>query len=155
MPRNDVVVDSNVICLYGTKAAKSHAPLFVWLNCCGSISISQYLLVEYGRQGAPLVAGLLDKLLREGRYAKIKKSTVDAFKTEDRNYNYTCNVQDIPVARTVFRSFRKILVSMDNNICHDVNNFGLVKGVVPMAFNVISGDFLVPKPGLKCPFDTH
>ena len=135
MPQNDLVVDANVMCLYGTRAAAGHRALFQWLKCCGGLCVSHHLLMEYARQGSPLVASLIDDLGKFGRLSKIKKSTINAFGVTDATYAYTCNPQDIPVARTCFRSFRKLLVSHDASLRSDVNGFPLVGGVQPTAFH--------------------
>jgi hypothetical protein len=152
MPRNDVVVDANIMCTLGTKAAGRHRNMFEWLRCCGSICVSQFVLNEYGRQGSQFVAGVLSTLLKEGRLAKIKNSTLNAFAALDRRYPYTCDT-DMPVARTVFRSFRKLLISSDERLRNDVNGFHLLNGVKPRAVEVMEASDMVPRPHADC--DIH
>lgn len=154
MPQNDIVVDANVMALYGTSAAGKHRDLFAWLRCCGGLCVSKAILKEYCRQGSPLVASLLDSLLKEKRCSSIANSTLKAF-IADTGYNYTCNVQDINVARTVFRSFRKSLVSLDNKLRVDVNNFPAVNGVQPKAFSVAPAALLTAAIGGVCSQGTH
>lgn len=154
MPQNDVVVDANVISLFGTAGAGAHRNLFAWLRCCGGLCISKAVLKEYSRQGSPLVAALVDSLVRERRCSSIKNSTIKAFNA-DANYGYTCNALDIPVARTVFRSFRKALVSLDGNLRNDVNGFALVNGVQPQAFAAAPMWLLIANPGSVCPKAKH
>jgi hypothetical protein len=149
MPRNDVVVDANTMHLYGSKAAASHKAMFQWLDCCGSLCISQFLVNEYSRQGSIFVAALLHKLTREGRLSKIKNSTLRAFEPIDANYHYTCDT-DRPVARTVFRSYRKLLVSSDQRLLNDVNGFPTVGGVKPRAARTLAEVEMRPRHSVVC-----
>lgn len=154
MPQNDIVIDANVMTLFGKGGAAAYKNLFTWLRCCGGLCVSKAVLNEYSRQGSPLVASLVDLLLRERRCSSIKNSTIKAFGA-DSNYNYTCNHQDIPVARTVFRSFRKALISLDGNLRNDVNGFSLVNGIKPMAFVAPPASLLVANQGAICPKAKH
>ncbi|MEA9783970.1 hypothetical protein [Xanthomonas campestris] len=143
-----MVIDANVMALYGKNGYK-YKNLFSWVNCCGGLCISRALLNEYNRQGSPLVAALIDSLLKQGRCSFIKNSTLNSF-SQDSNYHYSCNSQDIPVARTVFRSHRKLLVSIDAKIRDDVNNFPLVNGIKPSASVVPTTAALIASPGKAC-----
>jgi hypothetical protein len=146
MPANDIVIDANVMSLFGTRRAGLHRPMFAWLQCCGGICISKAVLREYARQGSPLVAAMIDSLTRRGRCSSIKNSTIRAFRADAR-YAYTCNAEDVDVARTVFRSVRKVLVSSDVRLRSDVAGFPGVNGVKPQAFEVAPKDLLVPSGG--------
>jgi hypothetical protein len=150
MPQNDLVVDNDVMSRYGSAAARPYRNLFAWLDCCGSLCCCQHLLNEYNRQGSPLVWGLIQKLIREGRYSKIKKTTLEAFAAFDGAYAYTCNGEDISVARTVFRSFRKVLVSMDQRLRNDVNGFSRINGIRPQAFERFDANLMIDSELTKC-----
>ena len=154
MPQNDIVVDANVMSLYGTAAAGQHKGLFVWLGCCGGLCISKAVLREYSRQGSPLVAALVDRLLRDKRCSFIKNSTLKAFEA-DAGYAYTCNAEDVAIARTVFRSFRKLLISMDVRLRSDVNGFPIVNAVKPEAYPVALGVHLICIPAGACRKGLH
>jgi hypothetical protein len=152
MPQNDVIVDTNIMCLYGTAGGRNFKAIFTWLDCCGSLCVSQHLLKEYAGHGSPLVAGLLQTLMKTGRFSKIKRSTLAAFAALDGHFHYTCSPTDIPVARTVFRSYRKLIVSLDAALRNDVNNFGIVGTVMPRAVSNLAPADMVPRPTKNCAF---
>jgi len=153
MAQNDIVVDANVMALFGSRAGGVHESLFTWLGCCGGLCVSNSLLNEYGRQHSIFVSALIAKITREGRLSKIKNSTIDRF-YKDKNYAYTCNHEDILIARTVFRSFRKLLVSNDLRLRNDINGFSRINGVSPRAVAVVGRDDLMP-PAAGCPATKH
>jgi len=155
MPQNDVVIDADRMCRYGMVGAGSLSRMFDWLNCCGGLCVSQHLVVEYGRQGSPFVAALLGRLISSGRLSKINKETIAAFGIEDRHYRYRCNADDIPNARLVFRSFRKLLISNDEKLRNDVNGFGVVNGILPRAFASMPPDAMVACANRPCPASVH
>jgi len=155
MPTNDLIIDANTMGLYGTPAAKSHKAMFSWLGCCGSLCWSRPILGEYQKQGSPLVAAIVDTLMKEGRFSFIKRSTLESFEVMDRNYPYTCNHEDIPVARTVFRSYRKLLVSADRRLLSDVNGFRVVGGIKSKAMKVLLAEYLVSSQRFSCKCGAH
>ena len=154
MPRNDVVVDNDVMRLYGTPAAAGHRRLFEWLHCCGALCLSLHVIHEYNRQGSPFVAALIDRLTRAKRVSVIKNSWINGFETEDSRYQYTCNGEDIPVARTCFRSHRKLLVSADARLRSDVNRFRMLGGVKPEAYDSLPVERQV-SAGVVCGMGAH
>lgn len=155
MPQNDVVIDADRMSRYGRTGSGSLSTMFQWLHCCGSLCVSRHLLVEYGRQNSMYISALLNKLMTSGRLATIKRQTVEAFNVYDRHYRYTCNAEDIPNARLVFRSFRKVLISNDERLRKDVNDFGLVNGVQPKAYAAMPAEMMVTPLNGVCPANVH
>jgi hypothetical protein len=131
-PKKDIVIDTNVMRLYDKPADKTFVDLFAWLGEKGTLTVSQKLINEYEGTGNRLLAGLIDRLTKSSRYNRINNSALKAF-NEDRHYNYTCNGQDRWHARLVFLSIRKRLVSIDNRLVNDVNDFRRVSGIKPRA----------------------
>ena len=105
---------------------------FAWLRRDGALTVSQKLLVEYGRSRKDLIFVLINELNRAGRYNKISNNEIKTF-TLDRHYSYRCQSRDIPHARLVFLSFRKRLVAFDNKLVEAVNGFKRVNGIQPIA----------------------
>lgn len=128
----DVVIDTNVIRLYDAPGDPKLKALFVWLSEHGALAVSQKLLKEYDGIGNRLLAPLINRLIAQQRFLRISNSELRAF-TEDRHRIYTCNPKDQWHARLVFLSIRKLLVSHDNKLVNDVNNFKKVSGIKPRA----------------------
>ncbi len=133
MPK-DIVIDVNVMCLYDTKKRNKFTPLFFWLREKGSLVVGPSLLQEYGGSRKNAIMVLINELHREGRYDNIVRSRIKSFK-EDRHFKYTCNFKDQEHAKVVFLSYRKKLVTLDNNLRADVNKFNKVDGIKPSACN--------------------
>jgi hypothetical protein len=129
----DVVIDANVARFFDSPADGRLKALFVWLIARGSLSISRHLLTEYSRHGNRLLAVLNRDLDSQRRLNKIPNSKIKSF-FDDTHYAYCCNPSDIPIARTVFLSHRKLLVSFDVNLRKDVNGFRKIDGIKPQAF---------------------
>lgn len=154
MPQNDVVVDSNIMSTYGTKMGSCHVAMFEWLMCCGGLCTSSHIINEYFRQGSPLVAALINTLTSRGRLSRIDNLTINSF-SADKRHSYTCNAADIPVARTCFKSFRKILVSNDQRLRNDVNGFPKQGGIKPAAFEKLPQDYFSCTARAPCHAKQH
>lgn len=128
----DMVIDSCVMRLYDQPKDARIRDLFVWLHGEGTLCVSRYLLSEYQRQGNTLVAALIDRLTRRGRFSCIGNAEINSYK-RDRHYNYCCNGADRRHARVVFLSARKRLVSFDEKLRQDVNGFSKCDGIKPIA----------------------
>lgn len=138
---NDVVVDTNIARLFDAPADPKLKPLFLWLRDRGHLTISRNLINEYSRQGNRLLAVLLNDLGEKKRLNRISNYDLKSF-SDDKHFSYTCNVEDIYNARTVFLSFRKILVSFDSRLRTDVNSFRKIDGIKPRAFDYAPFDVL-------------
>jgi hypothetical protein len=139
-PRKDVVIDQNVMRLYGAAKDVAFISFFTWLRQKGTLTMSRSLLKEYGGGGHDLVFVLINEMTRDGRYNLIGNSEIDAF-TDDRHYRYTCNGKDRSHARLVFLSFRKRLIAFDRALRSDVNNFKRIDGIQPCACKRPSPEF--------------
>ena len=131
-PTKDIVVDTNVIRLYDKPSDPQFKSLFKWLHEHGTLAISQKLLAEYIGIGNTLLAGLINRLIANGRLSHIGSKELKAF-AEDRRYRYRSNARDHWHARLVFLSTRKLLVSIDKKLVNDVNGFKKLGGVKPRA----------------------
>jgi hypothetical protein len=140
---NDIVLDADVARLFDFAADLRLKPLFLWLTKAGSLAVSRHLLGEYGRHGNQILAALIKDLTDQRRLNSIPNQAIKEF-SEDRHYDYLCNSNDIPNARTVFLSHRKLLISFDNNLRRDVNGFRRVDGIKPRAYDYPPDSILTP-----------
>jgi hypothetical protein len=132
---NDIVIDTNIARLFDAPADPKLKPLFVWLKDRGHLAVSQSLLNEYSRHGNRLLAILIRDLIDKKRLNRISNQALKDF-LHDKHYKYCCNLEDIPHARTVFLSNRKILISFDINLCKDVNGFKKLNKIKAKAYSV-------------------
>lgn len=131
-PQKDIIIDTNTIRLYDNPADPLIKALFLWLKDHGTLTVSKKLIVEYVGIGNKDLAGLLNHLIVQNRYRLV--STIDLKKfSEDKRYKYTCNLKDKWHAKLVFLSIRKLLVTGDNPLCNDVNNFKTINKIQPRA----------------------
>jgi hypothetical protein len=133
--------------LYSAPLDPKYLVLFKWLAASGELYISQKLVNEYIGTGNRNITVLLSQMLRNstnnsnlpaGRphvmpcMVKVSKKSIEGF-TDDRRYNYTCNIEDQYHSKLVFLSPRKKLISQDKKIVSDVNRFKKVLGIKPEA----------------------
>lgn len=136
----DIVVDTNIIRLYGNSPDVQLRDFFLWLDQFGCLTISQKLLREYIGTGNRLLASFIDNLTKNGRLIRIENSVLKRF-NDDRHYKYTCNHEDILHARLVFLSSRKLLLSEDVKLVKAVNDFNKIDGIQPKASTEATVDF--------------
>ena len=138
-PHRDLVIDTNVLILYDNPPDEIFTDLFTWLANEGTLVVSQKLVVEYGRASHRLLPGLIDQLIKAKRFIRIGSQEIKDF--NDQHYRYRCNSEDVWHARLVFLSPRKRLVSFDDKLVDDVNNFKKVQKIKPQATKVPTREF--------------
>jgi hypothetical protein len=117
----DIVVDANVMRLYGVADDPLFKVFFAWLRSDGVLACSQKMLVEYGRTGSSLIAALLDQLLLASRLRKYAPAEIKAIKRG--KYKFRSNYTDHVHVRLVMCTYRRLCLSQDENLRYDVNNF--------------------------------
>jgi len=138
---NDVVVDTNAMRLYPKPKDPLFKDFFHWLHNDGVLTLSMKLRQEYGRCRNDHIVIFLDSLRRVGRLNEITNHMLNDFK-QDSHFHYTCNIEDIPHARTVFLSARKkLILAGDAKLGNDINNFPKVNGIKPEARRNPGSDF--------------
>ena len=118
---SDIVVDTNVIRLYGVAGDPVFKTFFAWLRSNGILACSQKLLVEYHRSGSSLVAGLVADLLIARRLRKYSPSEIESIR--HGRYRFRSNRADHHHVKLVMRSCRRLCLSLDEDLRYDVNNF--------------------------------
>lgn len=134
---NSLVIDTCVLRLYDTPADPNYKKLFKWLTESGKLCVTQKLLNEYYGTGNRNIQILLAEFNRDAknpRLIKYNKSQIESF-NDDKNYNYTCNIEDRYHAKLVFLSPRKKIITQDNKLANDINGFRKVDKVKPLATN--------------------
>ena len=131
----DIVVDSCVLSLFGSRAATPYKDFFIWLHKVGVLAVHRGLLTEYAQQKNREIAALIDTLTRSSRLNSIDTKRMSKVR-DDRHHKYTCNKQDVDHARCVFLSSRKRLVSRDRKLRSAVITFGKCEGIKPTAVEV-------------------
>lgn len=132
---SSLVIDTCVLRLYDSPGDPRYKDLFEWITTKGELYITQKLLNEYIGTGNKNIQILLAHLNRNGnnlRLIKVKKEKIESF-VEDRKFDYTCNTEDQYHAKLVFISPRKKIVTQDNALTRDINNFKKVNGIQPIA----------------------
>ncbi|ACX96366.1 hypothetical protein Hneap_1536 [Halothiobacillus neapolitanus c2] len=132
---SSIVIDTCVIRLYDAPLDPKYCELFNWINTEGTLYISQKLLNEYvstKNRNIDILLAMLVKNEEKIRIVRISKNQINTFKI-DKNFNYTCNNEDIDHSRLVFLSPRKKLISQDLKLISDINRFKKVDGIKPSA----------------------
>lgn len=140
---SSIVIDTCVIRLYDAPLDPNYIKLFRWVQNDGTLYITKKLLIEYigtGNRNIQILLNHLTKHEEQSRLITLKSSQINAF-NEDKNYNYTCNLEDIYHSKLVFLSPRKKLISQDKKIIADVNGFKKVDGIKPSAMIRPEPDF--------------
>lgn len=140
---SSIVIDTCVIRLYDAPLDPNYVKLFRWVQNDGTLYITKKLLIEYigtGNRNIQILLNQLTKHEEKSRLITLKSSQINAF-NEDKNYNYTCNLEDIYHSKLVFLSPRKKLISQDKKIIADVNGFKKVDGIKPSAMIRPEPDF--------------
>lgn len=143
--KNSLVVDTCVLRLYDAPADPVYKDLFKWLMEKGKLCVTQKLLNEYLGTGNKNIEVLLAEYVRNSenpRLIRFTKNQIDGFK-DDRNYNYTCNIEDRYHAKLVFLSPRKKLVTQDNKLANDINKFKKVDRIQPVAVSHPTMNFYI------------
>lgn len=133
--------------LYSAPLDPKYLVLFKWLTAKGELYVSQKLINEYVGTGNRNITVLLAQMLRNSTMnsnlqngspkimpsmVKVSKKSIEGF-TDDRRFNYTCNIEDQYHSKLVFLSPRKKLISQDKKVVSDVNGFKKVSGIKPEA----------------------
>ncbi len=117
----DIVVDTNVIRLYGTALDPAFRQFFTWLFRRGVLAYSQKLLGEYGRLRSNEVAALINHLMTGRRLQKYDRQVIENI--NDRHFRYRSNHADRWHVRLVMCTNRRLCLSQDQRLVSDVNRF--------------------------------
>ncbi len=117
----DIVVDSNVMRLYGAAHDPAFKAFFSWLRTAGVLACSQKMLVEYSRTGSSLIAALLDELLLASRFRKYSGDQIATIK--QRHYKFRSNYADHVHVKLVMCTCRRLCLSQDDSLRYDVTHF--------------------------------
>ncbi len=129
----DIFIDTNVAKNFQNPLDPEYKKLLLWLKHEGVWVVSQKLLVEYGRTNQN-IAVLVNLLLSKGRLRVIPSEEHKAFKlTKREEKGLCCNHEDHWHLRTVFLSYRKIAIAIDENFRNDINGFRKIDGIQPQA----------------------
>lgn len=134
---SSLVIDTCVLRLYDAPADPVYKDLFKWLTETGKLCVTQKLLNEYYGTGNRNIEILLAEFNRNSediRLIKFNKNQIEGF-ADDKNYNYSCNIEDRYHAKLVFLSPRKKMVTQDNKLTNDINGFKKIDKIKPIALS--------------------
>lgn len=133
----DLVIDNSVSHCFCNPTQDEYKDLIKWLidenrKFSSMLAVSQKLLNEYHDTSKHALSNtslpaLIDLLTREGRLNFISKKDIQSFSrkyiTKSRRKKLKSNSEDHPHLITTFLSERKLAISEDDNLIHDLLNF--------------------------------
>ncbi|MBC9229552.1 hypothetical protein HI850_009450 [bacterium SPL81] len=142
---SSLVIDTCVLRLYDAPADPRYKDLFKWLLETGKLCVTKKLLMEYLGTGNKNIEILLAEFNRNSENSRLvifKKEQIESFK-DDNHFKYTCNIEDRYHAKLVFLSPRKKMVTQDNKLADDINNFRKVDRIQPVAVSHPAKNFYI------------
>jgi hypothetical protein len=125
----DLLVDNTVAKNFANPLDPHYKALVHWLFDTGFLVVTQRLLIEYSRTAAAAssntaMPALVDHLLRNGRLSMFGKKTLSKFSFSTRiRRSLRSNQEDHDTIKAVMLSVRKLALSHDVNLRHDINHF--------------------------------
>lgn len=137
--RKDIFIDNNVTKHFKNPMTLEYSDLYNWLitnvkedpKRNAFIVITQKLLNEYNRSNqnaylAPNIIYIIDLLQKQGRWNHIKNNEIKAFRDKNytnKNLKKILSTNDLDHIPAILISDRKMALSEDVNLLHDIKNF--------------------------------
>lgn len=125
----DLFVDSNVSGHFAKPVRAEYRELIEWLLDKGCLVVCQSLIREYfaatrGSSVPTALVAVVDRLQRDGRLKQFSKQELQAFRLQKRvRQRLRSNRADHDFIKVVLLSNRKLALSEDRNLAHDINEF--------------------------------
>ena len=125
----DILVDNTVAKNFSNPLDPHYKVFIRWLQDTGVLVVTQRLIVEYYRTCAASgsstsMPALIDHLLRKGRLKKFTKTELSSFRfTAKVQRSLRSNIEDHDTVKAVMLSVRKLALSHDTNLRHDIKTF--------------------------------
>lgn len=125
----DIFIDNDAATNFLNPQQEQYKALFKWLMSEGYLVVSQKLLAEYHRTSgacclAVNICTVVAELTKRGRLVRFGKDNLGQFPIPKRvERKLKSNQKDRVHLKTVLLSVRKYALSMDQNLCDDINNF--------------------------------
>ncbi len=125
----DIFVDNNIAQNFA-RAKDSHYRKFcTWLYNTGCLVVSNKLIQEYISSNRDChihlgIASIIDAQTRDGRLNRIKNSQLRQFRFQQNiKRSFRSNHRDHEFIKLVLLSFRKLALTIDQNLAYDIKHY--------------------------------